>query len=31
MTNPTTKKVEVKASYVRRFDDYVIFVGAYRS
>jgi signal transduction histidine kinase len=31
MTNPTTKKVEVKASYIRRFDDYVIFVGAYKS
>jgi cytochrome c len=31
MTNPTTKKVEVKTSYVRRFDDYVVFVGAYKS
>jgi cytochrome c len=31
MTNPTTKKVEVKTSYIRRFDDYVIFVGAYKS
>jgi cytochrome c len=31
MTNPVTKKVETKTSYVRRFDDYVVFVGAYKS
>ncbi len=31
MTNPKTKKVEEKTSYVRRFDDYVVFVGAYKS
>jgi cytochrome c len=30
MTNRTTKKIEVKSSYVRRFDDYVVFVGAYK-
>jgi cytochrome c len=29
MTNPATKKVESKTSYVRSFNDYVIFVGAY--
>jgi cytochrome c len=31
MTNPTTKKVELKTSYIRKFDDYVVFVGAYKS
>lgn len=31
MTNPTTKKVELKTSYIRSYDDYVIFVGAYKS
>jgi cytochrome c len=31
MTNPTTKKVESKTSYVRKFGDYVVFVGAYKS
>jgi len=31
MTNPATKKVELKTSYVRRFEDYVVFVGAYTS
>jgi hypothetical protein len=30
MTNPTTRKVELKTSYVRKFDDYVVFVGAYK-
>ena len=30
MTNPVTKKVELKTSYVRRFDDYIVFVGAYK-
>jgi signal transduction histidine kinase len=31
MTNPTTKKVELKTSFVRKFGDYVVFVGAYKS
>jgi hypothetical protein len=31
MTNPATKKVEQKTSYVRRYDEYVVFVGAYKS
>jgi cytochrome c len=31
MTNPTTKKVELKTSYIRKFGDYVVFVGAYKS
>jgi cytochrome c len=31
MTNPATKKVELKTSYVRRYNDYVVFVGAYKS
>jgi cytochrome c len=31
MTNPTTKKVELKTSYIRKLDDYVVFVGAYKS
>jgi hypothetical protein len=31
MTNPTTKKVELKTSYIRKFGDYVVFVGAYMS
>ncbi len=31
MTNPTTKKVELKSSYIRKFGDYVVFVGAYKS
>lgn len=30
MTNPTTKKVESKTSYVRSYDGYVVFVGAYK-
>lgn len=30
MTNPVTKKVELKTSYVRKFDDYIVFVGAYK-
>ena len=30
MTNPATKKVELKTSYVRKFGDYVVFVGAYK-
>jgi cytochrome c len=30
MTNPATKKVESKTSYIRRFEDYVVFVGAYK-
>ena len=30
MTNPVTKKVEPKTSYVRSFNDYVVFVGAYQ-
>jgi hypothetical protein len=30
MTNPSTKKVELKTSYIRRVDDYVVFVGAYK-
>jgi cytochrome c len=30
MTNPATKKVELKTSYIRKFDDYVVFVGAYK-
>ena len=31
MTNPATKKVELKTFYVRRYNDYVVFVGAYKS
>jgi cytochrome c len=31
MTNPVTKKVEIKNSYVRRYDNYVVFVGAYKA
>jgi cytochrome c len=31
MTNPATKKVELKTSYVRKYDEYVVFVGAYKS
>jgi hypothetical protein len=31
MTNPATKKVELKTSYVRRFEKYVVFVGVYKS
>jgi hypothetical protein len=31
MTNPVTKKVERKASYVIRAGDYIVFVGAYKS
>jgi cytochrome c len=31
MTNPATKKVELKSSYIRKFGDYVVFVGAYKS
>jgi cytochrome c len=30
MTNPVTKKVELKTSYIHRFDNYVVFVGAYK-
>jgi cytochrome c len=30
MTNPATKKVELKDSYVRRYERYVVFVGAYK-
>ena len=30
MTNPATKKIELKTSYVRKFNDYVVFVGAYK-
>jgi cytochrome c len=29
MTNPTTNKVELKTSYVRSVDKYIVFVGAY--
>ena len=29
MTNPLTKKVEPKSSWVHRVGDYVVFVGAY--
>jgi len=31
MTNPVTKRVEIKNSYVRRYDNYVVFVGVYKS
>jgi hypothetical protein len=31
MTNPVTKKVELKTSYIRKFGEYVVFVGAYKS
>jgi len=31
MTNPVTKKVELKSSYIRSFGDYVVFVGAYKA
>ena len=31
MTNPATKKIETKASYVIQVGDYVVFVGAYKS
>jgi hypothetical protein len=30
MTNPVTRKVELKTSYVRRSNDYVVFVGVYK-
>jgi cytochrome c len=30
MTDPATKKVELKTSYIRKFDDYIVFVGAYK-
>jgi cytochrome c len=30
MTNPATKKIESKTSYVRKIDNYVVFVGAYK-
>lgn len=30
MTNPSTKKVELKTSYIRKVDDRVVFVGAYK-
>jgi signal transduction histidine kinase len=30
MTNPTTKKVEQKASWVNQVGDYSVFVGAYK-
>jgi hypothetical protein len=31
MTNPLSKKLERKFSWVRRVGDYVVFVGAYQS
>jgi cytochrome c len=31
MTNPLTKKIEAKRSYVIQVGDYVVFVGAYAS
>jgi cytochrome c len=31
MTNPNTKKVELKTSYIRLVGAYVVFVGAYKS
>jgi hypothetical protein len=31
MTNPQTKKVERKSSWVRHVGEYVVFVGAYES
>ncbi len=31
MTNPATKKIEPKVSYVIQVGDYVVFVGAYKS
>jgi cytochrome c len=31
MTNPATKKVEIKTSYVRKYGEYIVFVGAYKS
>jgi cytochrome c len=31
MTNPSTKKIEAKVSYVVQVGDYVVFVGAYKS
>ncbi len=31
MTNPTTKKIEAKKSYLIQVGDYVVFVGAYKS
>jgi len=30
MTNPVTKKVELKRSFVIKVGDYIVFVGAYR-
>jgi hypothetical protein len=30
MTNPSTKKIERKRSYLVQVDDYIVFVGAYR-
>jgi len=31
MTNPATKKIEQKVSYLIKVGDYVVFVGAYKS
>ena len=31
MTNPATKKIEAKTSYLIKVGDYVVFVGAYKS
>jgi signal transduction histidine kinase len=31
MTNPATRKIAQKTSWVVRVDDYVLFVGAYKS
>ena len=31
MTNPATKKIEPKASYVIQVGEYVVFVGASKS
>src|SRR5579883_144095 len=31
MTNPATKKIEAKASYLVQVGEYVVFVGAYKS
>ncbi len=30
MTNPTTRKVELKSSYVIKVGDYILFVGTYQ-
>jgi hypothetical protein len=31
MTNPATKKVGLKTSWVIRVGDYILFVGAFKS